>query len=160
MNYFTKGLRAINNKRIKGFVSGFFVVLVVLVGCNEHSNSSNFTSQNDKITSTQTQAPTSTQAPTATTQTKLLASDVAKTVADCDDTGELYFIVYDYDANNYLVGAYENQQGTGNYSGGGALYLVNKATGEVDANADVNLDGVDFSKYLTVYSKLSSKIIE
>jgi hypothetical protein len=166
MNYFTKGLREINNKRINGLVGIFFTILVVLVGCNEHSNSSNFPTQNDKITSTQTQtltltlAPTSTQAPTVTMQTELPVSDAAKIAADFDDTGASYFIVYDYDASNYLVSAYENQQGTGNYSGGGLLYLINKVTGEVDANAEVDLDEVDFSKYLTVYSKLSSKIIE
>jgi hypothetical protein len=158
MIYFTKGLRAINNKRINGLVGVFIVILVVLVGCNEHSNLSNFTSQNDEIISTQT--PSSTQAPTVTTQAKLLTSDAAKIAADFDDTGAPYFIVYDYDAISYLVSAYENQQGTGNYSGGGVLYLINKATGEVDVNADVDLDKVDFSKYLTVYSKLSSKIIE
>jgi hypothetical protein len=158
MNYFTKGVRAINYKRINGLVGVFFII-VVLVGCNEHSNSQ-ISSLNDKILSTQTQTPTLTQAPTVTTQTELPASDAAKITADFDDTGAPYFIVYDYDALNYLVSAFENRQGTGNYCGGGVLYLINKATGEVDADADVDLDEVDFSKYLTVYSKLSSKIIE
>lgn len=101
---------------------------------------------------------TSTQAPW--TQTNLKASDAAKIAADYDDTGAPYFITYDYDATDYLVSAYESQQGTGDYSGGGALYLINKATGKVSVNADVDINKVNFSNYLTVYSKLSSKIIE
>lgn len=101
---------------------------------------------------------TTTQAPTS--QTNLKASGAAIIAADYDDTGALYFITYDYDATDFIVSAYESQQGPGNYSGGGALYLINKTTGKVNAKADIDINKVNFSNYLTVYSKLSSKVIE
>lgn len=108
-------------------------------------------------------SPTVSPSPTASpspTPNKVQPSDAAKTAANSDDTGAPYFITYDYDATNYLVSAYENQQGPGNYTGGSSLYLINKSTGKVLANTQIDLSKVDFSKYLTVYSKLSRKIIE
>lgn len=166
MNNINKKLNVIHNKTINEFAS-FFLLLVILssVGCNDHNNSLSFTSQNDNASIRQTQTPTETQDPIFTPvptaiQTDFQATEAAKIAADFDDTGAPYFIAYEYDASYYLVSAYETQHGIGNYSGGGELYLVNRATGKVDINTDIDFDKVDFSKYITVYSKLSSRIIE
>ena len=94
------------------------------------------------------------------TRNKLQPSDAAKAAANADNTGAPYFIAYNYDENNYLVSAYENQQGPGHYSGGGGLYLVNKSTEKVFVNSQIDFSKVDFSKYLAVYSKSTGKIIE
>jgi hypothetical protein len=111
-------------------------------------------------TAASTQSAAQTQAPASTTaaQVSLKASDAAKAAADADDSGAPYFVAYEYDATNYLVSAYQNQQDPGNYSGGGAIYLVNKTTGKVVANNEADVSSVDFSKYLAVYNKLSGKI--
>lgn len=94
------------------------------------------------------------------TRNKLQPSDAAKAAANADNTGAPYFIAYNYDETNYLVSAYENQQGSGHYSGGGGLYLVNKSIGKVFVNSQIDFSKVDFSKYLAVYSKSTGKIIE
>jgi hypothetical protein len=93
-------------------------------------------------------------------QSKLQASEAAKAAADSDNTGAPYFVAYDYNATDYLVSAYQNQNGPGNYSVGSALYFVNKATGKVQADVQIDFSKVNFSKCLAVYSKLSGKIIE
>lgn len=105
------------------------------------------------------ESPTNSQTPSST-QTKLQPSDAAKIAANLDSTGAPYFITYDYDTTYYLVSAYTSQHGPGNYTGGSSLFFVNKYTGKVLANPNISLNKVNFSKYLTVYSKLSGKIIE
>lgn len=100
-----------------------------------------------------------TPAPTAASSA-LQAADAARTVADADDSGAPYFVAYEYDAANYLVSAYQNRQGPGNYTGGGEFYLVDKKTGAITANSEADVSRVDFGKYLAVYSKLSGEIIE
>ena len=116
--------------------------------------------QTQSAAPTQTPAVTQTSASPSVAQAPLKASDAAKAAADADDSGAPYFVAYEYDAANYLVSAYQNQQGPGSYSGGGAIYLVNKTSGKVVPSNNVDVSGVDFSRFLTVYSKLSGKIIE
>ena len=102
-----------------------------------------------------------TPAPAQTASAKALtAAQAAKAAADADESGAPYFVAYEYDATNYLVSAYQTQQGPGSYSGGGALYLVDKQTGAVTNGDNADVSGVDFSKFAAVYSKLSGKIIE
>ena len=119
--------------------------------------------QTQSVAPTQEPEPVETQTPTpasAAVGTELQASDAAKAAAEADDSGAPYFVTYEYDAANYLVSSYQTQEGPGNYSGGGDIYLVNKKSGEVLADNQADLSKVDFSKLLSAYSKLSSEIIE
>lgn len=94
------------------------------------------------------------------TQTDLQPSDAARAAANADNSGVPYFVVYNYDEANYLVSGYQSQKGPGNYVGGTELYLVNKSSGKVLANSQIDFSKVDFNKYLAVYSKLTGEIIE
>lgn len=156
----------------KSFITLFAIVISIslLMGCSGAS-----TQEQSQTNAVETQTPVQTvsavpneasaetdtqeQIPTAA-GTELQASDAAKAAADVDDTGAPYFVAYEYDSTNYLVSSYQTQQSPGDYSGGGDIYLVNKESGEVLADNEVDLSKVDFSKILAVYSKSSGEIIE
>jgi len=142
-------------------VFGFFVVVLLFVlifaGCSNSSISPN--------QATSTLAPTNIPLSTDNGKkqdpinSKIEPSDAAKAAANADDSGAPYFVVYNYDEIDYLVSAYQNQQGAGNYVGGGESYLVNKSSGKVLTSSKIDFSKVDFNRYLSVYSKLSKEII-
>jgi hypothetical protein len=110
-----------------------------------------------KTLSSETQAQTTTL---SLIRTKIQPLDAAKDVADADQTGTPYFLVYDYDTTNYLVSGYENRDADGNYTAGAAVYLVDKSSGQVVANPKVDLSKVHFDKYLLAYNKLAGIVIK
>ncbi len=83
--------------------------------------------------------------------------ELAKSVASIDDSGADYFILFDYNQNNYLVRAYMNQQGPGLYSGLTEDYLVNKTSGQASKTI---ANQIDFNKHILVYAKQSGRVIE
>jgi uncharacterized membrane protein YcgQ (UPF0703/DUF1980 family) len=96
----------------------------------------------------------------ASTQTKLQPLDAAKAAANANQTGEPFFLVYEYDTTHYLVSAYENRDTNGIYTSGGSMCLIDKSSGKVDANANIDLGKIKFDKYLLAYNNYKREVVQ